>query len=110
MTMTTITAYDPNIQWARHSFELVFMQWDYSLTVNVDVCGNCKGATLFDSAISTAFDDLYDEDEDNAQIVLKRPAEDGNGEDTLEIDLEAIEELEALCVSARITGHTTEEA
>jgi Family of unknown function (DUF5406) len=111
LTMTTITTYDPNIQWARHSFELVLMQWDYSLTVNVDVCGNCKGATLFDSAVSAAFDDLYDEDEDNARIVLKRPAEDGNGgEDTLEVDLEDIEDLEKLCVSVRITGHTNEEA
>ena len=103
-----LTNYDPNIQWARHSFELTFMQWDYSLTVQVDVFGNCKGATLFDSAIYTAFDDLYDEDEDNAQIVLKRPAKDGNGEDTLEIDLEDVEELESMCVSARIVKHEKE--
>ena len=84
------------------------MQWDYNLTVQVDVCGNCKGATLFDSAIYTAFDDLCNEDEDNAQIVLKRPAKDGNGEDTLEIDLEDVEELKSLCVSARIVKHEKE--
>ena len=106
--MKTITSYDPNIRWARHSFELTFMQWDYSITVQVDVCGNCKGASLFSSAISVVFDDLYDDDESNAQIVLKRPAEDGEGEDTLEIDMEDVEELEALCVSVQIVKHEKE--
>jgi len=103
-----ITNYDPNIQWARHSFELTFMQWDYSLTIEVDVCGNCKGADLFDSAISTCFDELYDQDDDLAAIVLKRPAEDGEGEDTLEVSLYDESDLEALCMSIKITKHEEE--
>ena len=107
-TQDLIATYDPNIVWARHSFELTFMQWDYSLKVEVDVCGNCKGASLFRTALSTAFEDLYDDAEANAQIILKRPAEDGYGEDTLEIDLEDEDELQAICVAIRIIGHEKE--
>ena len=103
-----LTNYDPNIRWARHSFELTFMQWDYSLKIEVDVCGNCKGSSLFRSALSTAFEDLYDDDEANGQIVLKRPAKDGDGEDTLEINLEDEDDLEAICVGIRIIGHEKE--
>ena len=106
----SITNYDPNIVWARHSFELIFMQWDYSLTVEVDVCGNCKGATLFGSAISTVFDELYDDEESNAQIVLKRPTTDGDesGFDTLEIDLDNESELEDICIGIKVIGHVKE--
>lgn len=106
-----ITNYDPNIVWARHSFELTFMQWDYSLTVQVDVCGNCKGADLFGSAVSTVFDDLWDNDLRNAQIILKRPTQDADesGFDTLECDIENEEELEKMCVSIAIVGHVKEQ-
>lgn len=103
----TITTYDPNITRARHTFELTFMQWDYSLSVQVDVRGNCKGASLFRTALSVAFEELWDDDEQNAQIILKRPAEDG--EDTLEVDLEDESELERMCVSASIVSHVKEQ-
>lgn len=104
-----IASYDPNIRWARHTFELTFMSWDYSLTVQVDVCGNCKGASLFDSAINVAFDDEYDSEGGTSVLVLKRPAKDGNGEDTLEVEFEDYEELANLCVSAKIIGHVKED-
>ena len=101
-----ITNYDPNITWARHSFELTFMQWDYSLTVQVDVCGNCKGASLFRTAISIAFEGMWDDEEQNAQIVMTRPSADG--EDTLEHDLEDESDLESICVGIKIVGHVKE--
>lgn len=103
-----IKNYDPNITWARHTFALTFMQWDYSLTVTAEVGGNCRGAVLIDSAIDRAFDDLYDEDEDDAVIVLRRPAEDGNGEDTLEVTIDGTDELKSLCVSAVLVKHEKE--
>lgn len=103
-----IKNYDPNITWARHTFALTFMQWDYSLTVEVEVGGNCRGAVLIDSAIDKAFDELYDDVEDDAIIVLKRPAEDGNGEDTLEVTIDGTEELKSLCVCAAIVKHEKE--
>jgi hypothetical protein len=97
-----ITNYNPNIYWARHTVELTFMQWGYSLTTQVDVYGNCKGASLFKYAINVAFDDEYDSEDGTSVLVLKRPAEDGSGEDTLEVDFEDYEELIDLCVSAKI--------
>jgi hypothetical protein len=100
------TKYDPNIIWSRHTLELTFMQWDYSLNIEVDVCGNCKGASLFGTAIAVAFEDLWDDDEQNAQIILRRPSEDG--EDTLEVDLEDESELEKLCIAIRIVKHEKE--
>jgi Family of unknown function (DUF5406) len=104
-----ITNYDPNISWARHTFELTFMQWDYSLTVQVEVLGNCKGASLFESAINVAFDDEYDTEDGTSVLVLKRPAEDGNGEDTLEVEFEDYEELLELCVSVKIVKFQKED-
>jgi hypothetical protein len=106
-----ITNYDPNIRRARHSFELTFMQWDYSLTIEVDVTGNCKGADLFSSAINTVFEELYDEDDGFAQIVLKRPTTDGDesGFDTLEVDLEDEDDLKTICVGIKIVKHEKEQ-
>ena len=106
--MTTLKNYDPNITWARHTFALTFMQWDYSLTVEVEVGGNCRGLTLIDIAIDCAFDEIYDDVKDDAIIVLKRPAEDGNGEDTLEVTIDGTDELKSLCVSAALVKHEKE--
>ena len=100
--MTPITNYDPNIRWARHTFSLTFMQWDYSLTVQVEVTGNCRGAGMFDGAILTYFDELYDQDDGTAGIVLKK------GDDTLEVDLEDEDDLRDLCVGIVIVGHKAE--
>lgn len=102
-----IESYDPNITWARHTFEVTFMQWDYSLTTQVEVCGNCKGISM-STAISVIFEECFDDDEQNAQIVLKRAAEDGDGEDTLEVDLEDESDLERLCVGIKIVEHAQE--
>lgn len=97
-----ITNYDPNISWALHTFELTFMQWDYSLKMTVEVGGNCKGFNLFDGALSTAFDECYDDQDEFGTIVLQRD------EDTLEVTLDEIEDLEAICVSIKIVGHVKE--
>ena len=107
--MNHITNYDPNIKWARHTFELTFMQWDYSLTVQCDVLGNCKGASLIDSAIHAAFDEEYDSEGGTSVLYLKRPSKDGEGEDSLEVEFEDYEELAELCVSARIIGFAKED-
>lgn len=100
-----IKNYDPNITWARHSFSLTFMQWDYSTTIEVDVFGNGRGADLFGTAIYVAFDELYGQNDDedaDAVVVLKR------GDDTLEITLANEDELAALCVSISIVTHVKE--
>ena len=97
--MNTITNYDPNIIWARHTVLLTFVQWDYSLQVEASVNGNCRGASLFGSAIDEVFYNLA-----NSLIILSK----NDGEDTLEIGLEDADELAMLCVSAQIVGHVEE--
>lgn len=104
-----IKEYDPNIRWARHTIELTFMQWDYALTMEVDVTGNCTGASLFNSAIHTVFDDLWDDDEQNSQIILKRPSIEETGqEDELEVNFDTFDELASICVSIKIVNHVVE--
>ena len=104
-----IKEYDPNIRWSRHTVELIFMQWDYSATIEVDVCGNCTGASLFSGAMETAFDDLWDDDEQNTQIILKRPSiEEPGQQDELEVYFDHFDEFAAICVSAKFVNHVKE--
>ena len=63
---------------------------------------------LMEGAINVAFCELYDDVEDDAIIVLKRPAEDGNGDDTLEVTIDGTDELKSLCVSAVLVKHEKE--
>ena len=104
-----IKEYDPNIRWSRHTVELTFMQWNYSTTVEVDITGNCTGASLFKSAIEAAFDEIYDDEDQIAVIILKRPSEEEDGEeDTLEVNFEDSYELADICVSAKFVNHIKE--
>ena len=112
-----ITEYDPNVRWACHTIELTFMQWNYSIKMQTEVHGNVTGADLFDGAVRNCFDELYDQTVgdyapvgDYAQIILKRPAEDGKGgEDELKVSLGDADALMQICVSACIIKHEAEE-
>jgi hypothetical protein len=84
------------------------MQWDYSAVVKAEVCGNTHGLSIMRAALFNCFEDLYDSDEENAQIILKRPAENGEGEDELEVTLDTEEDLEDICVSVSIVKHEKE--
>lgn len=106
-----LAMYDPNIRWAKHTFEITYMQWDYSHTELVEIGGNCRGADLMPSAIATHAERLYEEMGDAAALVLTRPAEDGDGLDTLECspDDDDLEDwLKSMCVGVRIVRHEKE--
>jgi hypothetical protein len=103
-----IKEYDPNIRWSRHTIELTFMQWDYSLTMEVDVTGNCMGASLFSGAIEVAFDELYDSDSEFSTIYLERQSEDEGCIDTLEVTLDSTYELKDICVGIKIVRRVEE--
>lgn len=98
--------YDPNTFWSIHTVEITYQQWDYTATELVTVRGNCKGFSILQSAIQSHADDLYEKHGDAAEMLLKRPAEDGGGEDTLittqhqDNSLETW--LEEMCVGLRI--------
>lgn len=98
-----ITEYDPNMRWSTHTFELTFMQWDYSLTVQAVVGGNCRGYTLFSSAIDEVFDKAYSKEHDCATLILNR------GKDELEVTLEDDEDLKKMCVAIKIVERVKEE-
>lgn len=107
--------YDPNVRWSFHTFEITYMMWDYSITVTcIPISGNCRGFDLFSTAIEQHADMLYDEQGELPMLVLKRPAEDGVGEDTLECNPDFEEQeiddwLKSMCVSVRLVEHAPEE-
>jgi len=104
--MKALENYDPNVRWSRQTVVLTFMQWDYKLTTEVEVLGNCKGYDIFSSAISTYFDEIFDEDDNCAVINLSNISDK---HDTLEVTLESEEELMLMCTSISIINHIEEE-
>lgn len=98
-----MNTYDPNIVWAKHTVEIDYQQWDYKGTFTVQIGGNCRGLSILTDAISSHADKLADEHE-YPMLILKRPAENGDGEDTLECDADETE-LERMCVAIRIVKH-----
>lgn len=110
-TPTALAKYDPNIRWSKHTFEITYMQWDYRHTELVEVGGNCRGADLMLLAIAAHADKLVEQLGDSTQLVLTRPAEDGDGVDTLECwpDDDDIEDwLKSMAVGVRIVRHEKE--
>lgn len=108
-----LPTYDPNIRWSKHIIEITYQQWDYRLSVEVEIGGNLHGAEVLEYAISTHADDLFKAQGEDAVLVLRRPAADGSGdEDTLEVcaddgDLEDF--LTDMCVGLRIVRHERED-
>jgi hypothetical protein len=104
----TLTTYDPNIRWAKHTVEITYQMWDYSGTFEVSIRGNCRGFSILDNAIEHHSDELYRKQGESAVLTLKRPADDGNGEDTLECDADE-NSLQDMCVGLRIVRHEEED-
>lgn len=75
--------YDPNSRFGATTIALKYMLWDYSAIFEVTVGGNCKGISVLDCAIERHAELLFDEQGEAPTIILKRPAEDGDGEDEL---------------------------
>lgn len=115
MSTQAIKTYDPNIRWSHHTFEITYMMWDYSITVVSNaIAGNCRGFDLFSTAIEQHADTLCDEQGEYPTLILKRPAEDGDGEDTLHCNLDFDEQdiadwLKSMCVSVRLVKHESEQ-
>lgn len=107
----SLAMYDPNIHWARHTVEITYMQWDYRCTVLIEILGNCRGATLFSSAIARHAEQLYEQSGEDAELIMTRPAEDGDGVGSL---IETPDDghfedwLTDLCVRCRFVKHEKE--
>ncbi len=102
--------YDPNITFGIHKIEITLQQWNYKGVLQIEISGNCKGASLInDSIIDTIFDCYYEDtledcgcnfsisdDDEWFNVVLK----DEHGEE-LEIE-DKLDEFERIIVGINI--------
>ena len=70
--------YDPN---ARHEFplhvvKLTFQQWAYKTTMTVRVGGNCMGHSVIETALSSVYGKLEENEYGEKYVVLKKPKAD----------------------------------
>lgn len=93
--------YDPNLnsggRTTNQKVRLIFGQWEYRFTTEVDVLGNCSGKSAIDSALTNFYDSL---EGDFPEIILKKQ----NGDELIECDDEQRGEawLENMLISAEI--------
>lgn len=100
--------YDPNVSQSLQTVEITYQQWDYTAKVLVKIQGNCKGFDVLDAAIFSHAQDIYEQQGEEAVLILCRAKEDGYGEDTLECSPEiegdnGVETwLEQMCIGLKI--------
>ena len=100
--------YDPNNRFGKHLVELTFQQWEYKLTVEITVGGNCKGLSIIQYAVERFLDSQYREVGDDAEyITLIMTSDSGDQLETM-LDVNDDEELKDMLVSARILNFTKE--
>ncbi len=104
-----LATYDPAIRWAKTTVRLTYQMWDYRIECDVVVGGNCRGFDVLDWAIETHADQLVKEQGDMPELLLTKPSEDGEGEDTLHCELTDEDDIERslskMCVGLRIVKH-----
>lgn len=109
-----LKTYDPNIRWARHTIEITYQVWEYTLTVSVGIKGNCRGMSLLSDAVRIHAEELFEQQGAAPTLVLVDP----NG-DTLECtcddyvrdedeDPDIDNWLEKMCVGVKFVGHAEE--
>lgn len=104
MKGSTMENYDPNNRFGTHLVQLTFQQWEYKLTVEVQVGGNCKGMMILEAAVDNFFSGIYKSQGDYPVIIMK----DDKG-DELESDVvEDEDDLKNMLVEAKILSFTKE--
>jgi hypothetical protein len=53
--MDNVIDFDPNKRWAKHRVRMTFGLWDYRVTLEEIIGGNCRGLDVLESAISEAY-------------------------------------------------------
>lgn len=100
--------YDPNNRFGNHLVELTFQQWEYKLTVEITVGGNCKGLSIIQYAVERFLDSQYREVGDDPEYITLIMTSDSGDQLETEIDVNDDEELKDMLVSARILSFTKE--
>lgn len=76
----TLANVDPNAVFAKRTFEVTLQQWDYTLTLTAHMGDGFESIEMLFEEIAER---LVDEQGENPELILRRPARDGDGEDTL---------------------------
>lgn len=102
MSEQKVMDYDPNMvlcgRKVKQVIELVFADWEYRATHTVTIGGNCRGMSVIDSAVEHLFEELYDEDNGRAKLVLTN----ASGDTLTDEDGDDEEWLKGKLISARI--------
>lgn len=98
-------AYAPDLEWSAQVVRITYQQWDFVGEFDVTIRGNCQGLSILKAAIGAHAKKLYAECGDYPILILKRPALEGDGEDTLECEADE-EDLEEMCVGLRIISQS----
>ena len=71
--------YDPNMtnsgRMAKQHVRVTFQQWEFTATLSTTVFGNCTGLMVMESAVSSIYEDLAEE-EDVPYITMDSPEGD----------------------------------
>lgn len=103
-----IDFYDPNNFFGKTKWLLTFKAWEYELTVEREVGGNCKGLTILESIIDLFLDDYYDEDSETYKHLIFKDKEGNVLEHDLNEDYDPVEELKDLLVKAEMISFEKE--
>lgn len=100
--------YDPNSMFGKTVWRLTFKAWQYELTVDTAVGGNCKGLSTLECAIEGFVESLYNKETDILDTLYFKD-KDGN---TLEYDIteeeDPEEDLKNMLVRAELIGFDKE--
>lgn len=103
-----IDFYDPNNQFGKTKWRLTFKAWEYELTIEQTVGGNCKGLSTLESVIDSFLDDYYDKDSETYKTLIFKDKEGNELEYDLSEEYDPEEELKDLLVKSEMISFEKE--
>ena len=78
--------YNPNSRCGTHTVLVSLMQWGYTAELTYRLAGNMRGADILADAAERIASKLYEEQGEYPKLIMSKPAENGDGVDTLECE------------------------
>lgn len=101
--MTNPGNYDPNRRFEdTMKVEVVFGQWEYRKTVEIETGGNARGMDIIDCAVGAIYDDLEENSFGIPTIYLTTP--DGGDLECSDDEDDGFDWLKSMVLSARIVS------
>ena len=115
--------YDPNIRWAKHTVEITYQQWEYTMKYSVELKGNVKGSEIMKYAIEQHAETILGQLDENPRLELTMYKQNEDGEiDTLlcgvadgasdgydDDDPDVEDWLSKMCVGLKIIKHVPQD-